>query len=327
MAIVRVRPGEKRPPSTGPIYYASRRGYIYASAKPHKWGRKTYALQKERLAWFTEAAKAVRYMDAAQIVFAKNLTRGYAIMWRDFLMQGLAGRFGVLVMEDGSELHSLAERDDVSDALDLIGLGQGVILVRGELLWEVITPSVAGTILTSQGTETPPSFQVPPVGLAPSNTCQNAPGPVSNAGNASLGVLFQALIPLRLRTFWCYFHWVAGASYKITVWKISGVTLLNKIGTSNIFGTPIEGVANAWLPLTADAVVSTFDEIAIFLTRTDDLPSTPCKILKANARPTVPPCLKPPWLIRMSSVDPLVGQTFIKDTTGTAYNINFAYWY
>lgn len=264
-------------------------------------------------------------MDAEQLHFAKILTQGRPLMWRDFLMQMLAGRFGALVLEQGRELHSLAERDDVSDALDLIGQAEGDILVRGPVIWEVRSPGLAGTILTSTGPGSTPEWQAGGGLGARTVTVHNIPASVSNAANASTGVYFESAIAMKLSYFWSYFNRVDGATYKISVWKVVGVTLTEKLGESPVYVAPAGGVANTVFELTSEAIINDGDEIAIFLTRTDDLPGTPTFIVKSSAKPTVPPCLSEPWLIRYSSVDPQISDTFIKDQTGVNYSINFIY--
>ena len=90
-------------------------------------------------------------MDPEQIHVAKKLTQHYPVMWRDYLMLNLAGRFGVLQLEDGRQIHSLSEQQDVSDSLDAIGQAHGDILFRSSAGWRVLAPGAAGRALTTQG--------------------------------------------------------------------------------------------------------------------------------------------------------------------------------
>ena len=90
-------------------------------------------------------------MDPEQIHVAKKLTQGFPIMWRDYLMQNLAGRFGVLQLEDGRQIHSLSEQQDVSDSLDAIGQAQGDILYRSSAGWRVLSPGFSGHGLLTRG--------------------------------------------------------------------------------------------------------------------------------------------------------------------------------
>lgn len=154
-----MRPGDRIPPATGPIYYITRRGVLFAAAKPRKRGRGGSAKQLSQQEWFKQAARAVRYMDPEQIHVAKKLTQGFPIFWRDYLMQNLAGRFGVLQLEDGRQIHSLSEQQDVSDSLDAIGQATGDILYRSSAGWRVLAPGADGRALTTHGPGVVPDWQ------------------------------------------------------------------------------------------------------------------------------------------------------------------------
>ena len=159
MAKLNFRPGNKRAPELGPIYYRTLHGQLIAQSKPRPRGRGGSAKQIENQKRFADAARAVKYMDPAQIHFAKGLTASVAIMWRDYLMQNLTGRFGALLLEDGRIIHSVSEQQDTSDALDSIGQATGQILYRSAGRWTALPAGISGEVLVSGGPAADPNWQ------------------------------------------------------------------------------------------------------------------------------------------------------------------------
>ena len=152
MVKVRVWPGRPRPATfKAGIYYRTLGGQLIAQSTPRPRGRGGSAAQLEGQARFAEAARAIKYMDAQQQWTSRVLSKGYPKSTGDLLMQAILGTFGTLVFEDGSEIHPVGERDDVSQSLDLLGRNYGDILVRGERLWQQLAPGIPGNVLTTQG--------------------------------------------------------------------------------------------------------------------------------------------------------------------------------
>ena len=97
-------------------------------------------------------------MDANQVHIATQMSKGFPQMPSDILLMAMLGTIGPLEFTNAPEMRSVAERDEVSLALDLLGRTQGGVLVRRETLWDALAPSTAGYFLTSQGPNADPTW-------------------------------------------------------------------------------------------------------------------------------------------------------------------------
>lgn len=159
MAKVRVWPGRPRPATfrTG-VYFRSLGGQLIAQMKPRPRGRGGTPKQLENQAKFADARRAIRYMDANQVYIAEVMSRGFPQMPSDILMKAMLGAMGPLQFTNHVEMRSVGERDEVTDALDLLGRTQGGILVRRADMWDILGPSQAGHVLTTQGPDADPTW-------------------------------------------------------------------------------------------------------------------------------------------------------------------------
>ena len=133
------------------IYYRTLAGQLIAQSKPRPRGRGGSPKQLENQKRFADARRAVRYHDANAIHIANQMSKGFPQQPSDILMMAMLGTMGPLQFTNAPEMRSVAERDEVTLALDLLGQTQGGVLVRRADMWDILGPSTAGHVLTTQG--------------------------------------------------------------------------------------------------------------------------------------------------------------------------------
>ncbi len=137
------------------------RGVLRVRKWPKKRGTPTSESQLWWIDWFRQANKLAKYIDAASMRRAIELTAGTGKYPRDIILQAMRGRLYVWTDENGKVWYPMAAVQDISDTLDILAQNIGSVLVRATDRWRAATGEAAGKVLTSQGTGLAPTWETP----------------------------------------------------------------------------------------------------------------------------------------------------------------------
>jgi hypothetical protein len=134
------------------------RGVLRIRKWPRKRGTPKSESQLWWIDWFRQANKLAKYVDAASMRRAIELTAGTGKYPRDILLQAMRGRLYVWQDENGKTWYPMAAVQDISESLDVIAQTVGNVLVRATDRWRRAGPETPaiGHVLTYQGTTAPP---------------------------------------------------------------------------------------------------------------------------------------------------------------------------
>lgn len=326
MAKLKVRPGDRAPASPGKhVYFRTLRGQLIAQSKPRPRGRSGTLKQLDNQKRFADMARAVRYMDAAQIKMAQFLTKLYPVLWRDYLMQNMAGTFAILLLEDGTELHSLADRDEVSSQVDLLARNFGDMLLRGTDLWERLAPGTPGDLLTTQGPGQLPIWS-PPVASPFTFISTSLNGQTQSTSlQAAKGLMFTPYNRILLEEFWIHAVEVSGAVYRLGVYSVTANTITGILSQSPPYIPSHTGWAIQPFNLPTRLDIAPGTKIAILHRRLDATDTTPCGICVEPGGIYVCPTSDEPWHTVVPKKNPGPGDTVPNSGQSSFYCLNFAY--
>lgn len=133
----------RRQSMRGAFYVYVRNGTIIMAKWPDQRKGPLSQKQQDAVEKFRQAAIATKYMDADDQKSARELTKGTNALPRDLLMQALYGRLGVVLLNDGTRIYSVAALKDASGLLDIITNAPGSMLYRGEDYWLALPPGAS----------------------------------------------------------------------------------------------------------------------------------------------------------------------------------------
>lgn len=134
---------DRRPSLKGILMQDVSNGAERTRAWPRKRGKNVPPAQKERMEWFRQAQWATKYIEPAVMVTFAQATKGTPLLPRDLATMMFAGRFTILMLEDGRKVFSLQQKQDVSFSLDAISQTPGMQLIRGDTYWDAV-PQIVG---------------------------------------------------------------------------------------------------------------------------------------------------------------------------------------
>jgi hypothetical protein len=137
------------------------RGVLRIRKWPRKRGTPKSKSQLWWIDWFKQANKLAKYVDAASMRRAIELTAGTGKYPRDILLQAMRGRLYVWQDENGKTWYPMAGIQDISDSLDVLAQEVGSVLVRAADRWRNVAGGAAGEVFTHQGPSTSPTWEPP----------------------------------------------------------------------------------------------------------------------------------------------------------------------
>ncbi len=135
------------------------RGVLRVRKWPRKRGTPKSASQLWWIDWFRQANKLAKYIDAASMRRAIELTAGTGKYPRDIILQAMRGRLYVWQDQNGKVWYPMAAVQDISETLDVLAQTVGSVLARAGDRWRSLAPGIPGDVLTSQGPGVLPSYQ------------------------------------------------------------------------------------------------------------------------------------------------------------------------
>ncbi len=325
MAKVRVWPGRRPASFLSGIYYRVLGGQLVAQSKPRPRGRAGSPKQLENQARFADAARAVKYMDANQQWVARKMSEHQPQQPGDLLMQAMLGTMGPIHFEDGRVLYSVSERDEVSQALDLIARFHGDMIIRGPELWQFLGPGTPGDVLTTRGPGAAPHWAPGAAGQFTYLSTSFQGQVRSSSPQASKGHKFTPIQRIILRQFWAHTIQTTGRRYRITIVRLDGL-LIDAI----LAQTPeYTAITSGWIAqpftLAADLSIDPGTQIAILHSRTDGLDTDASDITVKSGFLYLPPSEPQPWLTVLAKKVPAIGDQLPNNTQTSYYAINMAY--
>jgi len=162
MAKARGTPKRQKPANfTGRLMVDTVRGVLRVRKWPRKRGKPTHATTIFWNEWFTEANLLTKYVDAATMRRAIQMTTGTPQYPRDVILAAMRGRLYSWADENGWKWFPMAAINDISESLDVLGQTIGDVLVRATDRWRPPPAGSVDDVLTYKGPLTPPVWQSP----------------------------------------------------------------------------------------------------------------------------------------------------------------------
>lgn len=113
---------------------------------PRKRPKKPSKKQREVQEKFAQANRAFSYQDPQVSQWMMDQVEGTPLLPRDIMTMTMFGRLMQIVAPDGMDLWPMPARNDVSEALDVLGKQEGSTLIRGPNYWQALAASPGGSI-------------------------------------------------------------------------------------------------------------------------------------------------------------------------------------
>ncbi len=146
---------------SGKIMVDTVRGVLRVRKWPKKRGTPKSASQRWWNDWFRQANLLAKYVDAATMRKAIELTAGTGMYPRDIILKAMRGRLYIWQDQTGKVWHPMAAIQDISESLDVLAQGIGSVLFRASDRWRALDPGVASEVLTSAGPDALPTWEAP----------------------------------------------------------------------------------------------------------------------------------------------------------------------
>jgi hypothetical protein len=113
---------------------------------PRKRPKKPSKKQRQVQDKFAQANRAFSYQDPQVSQWMMSQVEGTPLLPRDIMTMTMFGRLMQIVAPDGQDLWPMPARNDVSEALDVLGKQEGSTLIRGKDYWQALAASPGGSI-------------------------------------------------------------------------------------------------------------------------------------------------------------------------------------
>lgn len=138
------RPPQRRPSLRGTLCFDLFRGVERARAWRGKQPSNRSAAAKERQDFFRQANMAAKWWSPFLQVQILEAIDGTPFLPRDLPVMIAYGRFASLTLDDGRQIFSMAQRNDISQSLDILAQLPGSMLYRGTDYWEGLNIGAPG---------------------------------------------------------------------------------------------------------------------------------------------------------------------------------------
>lgn len=161
MAVVQAGKSKTRPGGAGKtLAMYVNKGQFIARRKGRPRGKPKNVLRLFRETWLKATRYLIRYTDPRIQKAARDACEGTQMLWDDFLTMSIAGNCYGTIELDGVKLYPLAVKTRVAEALDAIAPKPGQMLFRTTNGWLKIPEGTVGGILTYQGADQTPTWEV-----------------------------------------------------------------------------------------------------------------------------------------------------------------------
>ncbi len=159
------------------------RGVLRVRKWPRKRGTPKSARQRWWNDWFRQANLLAKYVDAATMRKAIELTANTGMYPRDIILKAMRGRLYVWRDQTGKVWYPMAGIQDISESLDVLAQTIGSVLVRATDRWRPADPGNLEDVLTYKGDEAAPVWQAPSAGGLATTQLAGTPLAVDNTKN------------------------------------------------------------------------------------------------------------------------------------------------
>ncbi len=153
--------GKKSESLSNSIMVDTVRGVLRVRKWPRKRGTPTSERQLYWINWFKQANLLAKYVDAASMIRAIQLTKGSGMYPRDVLLKAMRGRLYTWQDQSGKVWYPMAAVQDISESLDVLAQAMGSVLVRAADRWRAPPVGADGMVLTHRGVDDPPEWRAP----------------------------------------------------------------------------------------------------------------------------------------------------------------------
>lgn len=319
-------PARRGPSYGGRLIFDTYRGAWRARAWPRPRKRRRTKKERHREELFALASTLTKYTFPQQQILAREITKGTPLMPRDLQVAAMFGRLFAITFPDGRTLYPMAARHDVSDSLDVLGQVPGGILIRGEALWEILTPGPAGQVLTSQGPGLPPRWSTA-TGTSAGGGCTSL---IPNANYAdpaaTQGNVFSPLFPMQIPRAWAYLSMQAGERVKFSIIELDESTVTAVIAQTPAVVLTITGKQQVGADFTATPLLHPAKKYALVYTALDREPNaTLTRFYSSGLGTGWMPAAHPHGECALATNNPTVGDTTIFQDTKNPTCCNFQY--
>lgn len=310
-----------------------RRGYAlkgvgYSQVREHrtvfaKWPRKPLTppseAQLHARALIKSAALICTIIDANQMNFSAMVAENTQLLPRDLMIIQLFGRAFRFLRPDGKVIFSMAARRDVSELLDAIGQLKGMMLFKGDDLWQALEVGIPNDVLQIDPVTGLPVWAPSPVpsGAGSLLAQVNAIGtPTANTGGfAAVGSMMRPYEDFQITELWPVVTASSGEQYAPFIAHLSAYTSAATISSITI-GPAVtlpRALTNTTfrLPFSVAVGLQAGEPYALGVVRQDGTGSSVCKVFVCGTdAQSVPDPAEHANLIAYSTTTPAAGRAF-----------------
>ncbi len=294
---------------SGKVMVDTVRGVLRVRKWPRKRGTPKSASQRWWNDWFRQANLLAKYVDAATMRKAIELTANTGMYPRDIILKAMRGRLYIWQDQTGKVWYPMAAIQDISESLDVLAQAVGSVLVRAADRWRAPEGAAIGNVLTYQGEDAAPVWGPSAAGgLTYSQLAFGA----SEIGNyASQGWGQDVAVPVT----------VYGASVRLSgtgslagfvglylcgagTWDISEVLAV----TPTVLG-PTSALPYLYLPFDTPVAVAADARLIALWTRTDATSTTNSRLLRTRDRNAALPAGNSQATAQLATLLPAVPNT------------------
>lgn len=261
----------------GTLILGYHRGKMNARSWPRKRSRPLDEGTVLRNRWFALTNKMAKLATPGVQRAALTYSPNGPLYPRDYILKSAAGNMYDIVLEDGRVVYGVASVNETSKELDIIAQLTGMLLVRGNQLWQPLELGPPGTCLTSgYGFNVPGYFPCGPTRGGHMTTKINPNVVVTSASATQLwgGTLLR---DVRVDSLIVQFDAVSGASYKCKIVTLSGFTVLSVVAESETLVAGSTAMLRLKFEMLTDELLSAGTKYGFAFSRIDSTTTTPPK--------------------------------------------------
>jgi len=250
------------------------RGKLYAASWPKKRGKNLPPLTQLRNRWFKIATELASFVPGSQIAMSHRYSPKGPLYPRDYLLSAMAGRLYQINTDDGKQIWSMAELNELSKELDIFGQQQGMMLAREGQLWRAFGPMAIGEVPSID----PDTGNI--VGMLPNGNRGGhmlttiEPNVVVTSASATMGWFCTLRTDIRVDYALVHYDAILNATYKCQISRLTGTTVSEVVAETPVFTGPANALRRNRLNFSSTPLLEKDNKYLFSFTRTDSTTTT-----------------------------------------------------
>lgn len=278
-------PVGRRGPSYGKsLYVYERDGQLVIAAWPRKPRGRKSPKQLANMERFRQAQKLIPHIAPHEMVTAIEATKDTLYLPRDLITAAMYGRTFSIAVQGQRTLVPMAFKKDVSFSLDTISVQPGGMMVRGGEFWDPLPQGLSGQVLVSRGSGAQPQWSTTGEG-DPDTMLTSTKNNETETGLFALqGNFLRSSLQITVLMVWAAIDFVAGATYKPIIYRISGGDIVEILYRGSDFVPSVSAVDDWTWKLPSPVVLLPDLDYVVGVYRSDSGTTTAVKVRKGTSQ-------------------------------------------